>query len=69
MRKSQPRVLEPEVQLSRLHAKHAELDSMVSDLDSRAHLSAEEELQLHQLKKRKLQMKDEIEAVRTTREG
>lgn len=69
MPKSQPRVSEPELQLSRLQAKHAELDSIVSDLGSRSHLSADEELRLHQLKKRKLQMKDEIEVVRGTREG
>ena len=69
MRKSQPRVIEPEVQLSRLQAKHAEIDAMVSNLDRRAHLSSDEELKLHQLKKRKLQMKDEIEAVRAIREA
>jgi len=69
MRKSQPRVIEPEVQLSRLQAKHAELDAKVNDLDRRSHLTADEELRLHQLKKRKLMMKDEIEAVRMSSEA
>lgn len=66
MRKTQPRSIEPDIQLERLQKKHAELAEKVDALDQRRALSSNEELELHALKRRKLQMKDEIAEVRST---
>jgi len=41
---------------------HRSLDEKVNDLSNKAHLTPEEDLELHQLKKEKLRLKDKIEA-------
>jgi uncharacterized protein YdcH (DUF465 family) len=55
-RKSNPEV-------NRLYLAHQELNRQVDDLNSRSHLSSEEEMQLHQLKKEKLRVRDRIEQI------
>ncbi len=47
-------------QLDRLAVKHQKLDARVAELDSRLSLTADEETELHQLKKEKLALKDEL---------
>lgn len=46
--------------IDRLSERHAKLDAEIEELDSRRHLTADEELHLAQLKKAKLQAKDEL---------
>jgi len=43
--------------------EHRTLDEKVTDLDNKTRLSAEEDLELHQLKKEKLRIKDAIESL------
>lgn len=43
--------------------EHRSLDERVADLSSRSHLTPEEDVELHRLKKEKLRLKDKIEEV------
>jgi hypothetical protein len=56
------------LQLRHLEDKHHRLDTEVEQLDSRAHMTPGEYLQARELKKRKLLLKDDIEALRQDRE-
>lgn len=60
MSKHQARIIPPERQKSHLEQKHAELSERVAALDGRMSLTPDEELELHQLKKQKLQAKDAL---------
>ena len=51
-------------ELETLVNEHRILDEQVTKLDSKSFLSAEEETELHRLKKEKLLLKDQIEALR-----
>jgi uncharacterized protein YdcH (DUF465 family) len=51
-------------ELEKLVAEHRDLDLRVDKLEQRVHLTAEEELEVHELKKLKLQKKDQIESLR-----
>lgn len=53
-----------EAELERLVSEHRALDTRVQELEHLVHLTGEEELELHQLKKQKLQKKDQIEQLR-----
>ncbi len=54
------------VDLEKLIAEHRALDERVNDLEQRVHLTPEEELEVHELKKLKLQKKDQIEQARVS---
>jgi hypothetical protein len=56
------------LQLRHLEDKHHRLDTEVEQLDSRVHMTPGEYLQARALKKRKLLLKDGIEALRQDRE-
>ena len=64
MRKSQPRAVDPRKEIERLEKKHSTLKERVQEMDRRSFLSAEEQLEVAELKKKKLSVKDEIEEVR-----
>ena len=64
MRKSQPRAVDPRKEIERLEKKHSSLKERVHELDSRSFLSSSEQLEVAELKKKKLSVKDEIEEVR-----
>lgn len=49
-------------ELANLIQQHRALDAQVSDLDAKPHLTPEEDLELHRLKKEKLLIKDRLEA-------
>jgi hypothetical protein len=51
-------------QLRHLENKHQRLDTEVEDLVSRVHMTPSEYQQAIELKKRKLMLKDDIEALR-----
>ena len=51
----------PEV--NQLLAQHQKLDQKVNSLSEKTYLTQEEDLELHQLKKEKLRIKDEIEVL------
>lgn len=53
------RKVDPEV--DSLLREHRSLDEKVSNLANKSFLSPEEDLELHQLKKEKLRLKDKIE--------
>lgn len=55
------RKTDPEIDA--LVREHRSLDEQVTDLTAKAHLTPEEDLELHRLKKEKLLLKDRIEAV------
>ncbi len=42
--------------------QHRSLDEQVGDLTAKPHLTPEEDMELHRLKKEKLQLKDRIES-------
>ena len=44
-------------------SEHSQLDRQVSELESRLHLSADEEMELKRIKKLKLAGKDRMEAM------
>ncbi|MDI6801561.1 MAG: DUF465 domain-containing protein [Thermodesulfovibrionales bacterium] len=44
----------------RLYQEHRELDSQLSELNKKAHLTSEEELEAQRIKKEKLYKKDKI---------
>ena len=51
----------------RLQQKHSECDSRLQELRSQRYLSAEEKLEEVRLKKKKLALKDQMEALLATR--
>jgi uncharacterized protein YdcH (DUF465 family) len=55
------------VDLDKLMAEHRALDMRVGELEQRVHLSPDEELEIHQLKKLKLHKKDCIQGMRAQR--
>ena len=63
MSKHQARNLSRERQRSHLEKIHSELAERVEALDSRLSLTPSEELELHQLKKKKLWAKDALQEV------
>ena len=56
------------LQLRHLEDKHHRLDSEVEQLTNRSHMTPGEYLQARELKKRKLLLKDDIEALRLDQE-
>ena len=63
MRNSRP--IDPQKQLRRLEKKHEKLKAKVSQMeDGRSYLTASEEMQMRELKKKKLATKDELEVLR-----
>lgn len=62
MRNSRP--IDPSKQVRRLEQKHAKLEKQVEELDGQVYLTATEERQMRQLKKKKLATKDELETLR-----
>jgi uncharacterized protein YdcH (DUF465 family) len=44
----------------KLYQEHRELDSMLSELHKKHHLSSEEEIEMNRMKKAKLHKKDKI---------
>lgn len=51
--------------LDRLLAEHRDLDQRLQELEHQLHLTPEEEMEVHRLKKLKLAKKDEIYNLRT----
>ena len=64
MRKSQPRAVDPRKEIERLERKHSNLKERVKELDQKSFLNPDEQLEVAELKKKKLSVKDEIEEVR-----
>jgi len=62
MRNSRP--IDPSKQLRRLEKKHETLKEKVEQLDGQVYLTASEQMQMRQLKKKKLATKDELESLR-----
>jgi hypothetical protein len=58
-----------DLQLRHLEDKHHRLDAEVEELMSRAHMTPREYLHARELKKRKLMLKDDIEALRHDRDA
>jgi uncharacterized protein YdcH (DUF465 family) len=50
--------------LSRIEARHRELDERTRELGRRPHLTPTEQLELAEIKKHKLRAKDEMDALR-----
>jgi uncharacterized protein YdcH (DUF465 family) len=50
----------PATGLNQLLAEHRALDARVNELERRLHLTADEEREMHTLKKKKLATKDQI---------
>lgn len=50
-------------QLQKLWSSHQELNHQVDMLNDRAHLTAEDEVELSRLKKEKLHIRDQIEEI------
>jgi hypothetical protein len=63
MSKHQARIIPAERQRSHLEQKHAQLAERIDALDGRLSLTPGEELELQQLKKRKLWAKDALQDV------
>jgi uncharacterized protein YdcH (DUF465 family) len=57
------RLLQTDGEFQQLAAKHHDLDSRLATLIGQPHLSAPEELEKGSLKKRKLQIKDQMEQI------
>jgi uncharacterized protein YdcH (DUF465 family) len=53
-----------EDRLSRVEARHRELDERLRELGRRAYLTPKEQLEITEIKKHKLKAKDEIAALR-----
>ena len=53
-----------EDRLSRIEARHRELDERIKELGRRPHLTPHEQMELAEIKKHKLKAKDEIAALR-----
>jgi len=53
-----------EDRLSRVEARHRELDERLRELGRRAHLTPKEQVEIAEIKKHKLRAKDEIAALR-----
>ena len=58
------RKIDPRKELERLEKKHSTLKARVKELDTRSFLTTDEQLEVLELKKKKLNVKDEIEEVR-----
>ncbi len=56
-------LLQTDEEFRALSATHHELDARLAALAHSTHLSDEEQLEEHQLKKRKLQLKDRMEDI------
>lgn len=52
-----------------MQEEHRSLDEKVNHLSGKSHLTADEDLELHRLKKEKLRLKDKIEAVMQHKES
>jgi hypothetical protein len=63
MSKQHARIIPAERQKSHLENKHAQLAERIEMLDSRLSLTPDEELELQQLKKKKLWAKDALQDV------
>ena len=50
-------------QVNEMLNQHQELDNKVTSLSEKTYLTQEEDLELHNLKKEKLRIKDELEAL------
>ena len=50
-------------QVNEMLSHHQELDNRVTLLSEKTYLTADEDVELHQLKKEKLRIKDELEAL------
>ncbi len=61
---SKPRPIDSHKQIQRLERKHQELKARVAELDSRAFLSATEQVERNKLKKQKLAAKDALRRFR-----
>ena len=57
------RLAESDPEFKRLQARHQELESRLEELQSRKYLSDEERLEETNIKKRKLALKDQMEAM------
>lgn len=53
-----------EDQLNRVEARHRALDARLKELGRRAHLTPREQIEIAEIKKHKLKVKDEIAALR-----
>ena len=51
--------------LAQLLSEHRTLDARVNELEQRSHLTADEELEVHELKKLKLLKKDQIQGLQS----
>jgi uncharacterized protein YdcH (DUF465 family) len=56
-------LLESDNVFKRLFQKHQQLDKQLKDMGKRVYLTAEQESEIHRLKKLKLKNKDEMEAI------
>jgi uncharacterized protein YdcH (DUF465 family) len=57
------RLLETHAEYRELSARHQELDQRLQDLASKPYLTPSEQIEATTLKKRKLQLKDRMEAI------
>lgn len=62
-------LLQTDEEFRRLAAQHRDLDTRLSDLSRRLYRTGREELEKTTLKKRKLQLKDRMEAILRRRRG
>ncbi|HJL31580.1 MAG TPA: DUF465 domain-containing protein [Polyangiaceae bacterium LLY-WYZ-15_(1-7)] len=56
---------DPEFLMSRLEKKHSKLDSRVSELTERPYLTPAEQMEARRLKKKKLELKDQLRQMRS----
>jgi uncharacterized protein YdcH (DUF465 family) len=54
----------PEDRLSRIEARHRELEERLRELGKRPHLTPNEQVEISEIKKHKLRAKDEMAALR-----
>jgi uncharacterized protein YdcH (DUF465 family) len=54
----------PQERLGMIEARHRELDARIRELGRRTHLTPDEQVEVSELKKRKLRIKDELVALR-----
>lgn len=62
-------LLQTDEEFRRLAAQHRDLDTRLGDLSRRLYRTGKEELEKTTLKKRKLQLKDRMEAILRRRRG
>ncbi len=63
---SRTRPIDSHKQLQRLERKHQSLKARVAELDDRAFLTAQEQVERNKLKKQKLATKDALTVVKST---